>query len=103
MLTQPMGNMMNLTSGPIGKPNCVELHVPANVGGILGSVLGANPMQMAFGGGINDVKKNTNRTYYFSCETVEMANSWVAALQNNITVRTFHCHFIPFLCLGRFW
>lgn len=83
MLTQPMGAMMNDRSGPIGKPNCVELIVPAQIGNMLGGLANQSALGMAYGGGINDMKKNQARTYYWSCKTLEEANAWVAAINNN--------------------
>jgi len=84
MMTQPMGEHMSLTSTPIGKSNCVELHMPAQVGNMLGSVMNASPMGMVAGGGIKDMKKNQARTYYWACDSLEEANEWVVALENNI-------------------
>lgn len=84
LMTQPMGAHLNLHSGPIGKPNCVELHVPAQIGNMLGSVMNATPMGLMAGGGIADINKNRARTYYWSCKTVEEANEWANALNNNV-------------------
>jgi hypothetical protein len=50
-MTAPMGSHMSQHGSPIGNPNCVEVHVPANLDRMLGGVMGASPMGMAFGGG----------------------------------------------------
>ena len=84
MMTQPMGAVLTQTSGPIGKPNCVELQIPAAVGDMLGGVMNASPVGMMAGGGLADLKKSQARTYYWSCETLAEAEAWVTALDNNI-------------------
>jgi hypothetical protein len=85
MMTQPMGEHMKETSGPIGKENCVELIVPPQLGNMLGGIMGANPMQLAFGGKAKSaVNDNRQRTWYLQCDFLSDANDWAAALTNNI-------------------
>lgn len=85
-MTQPLGSHMSLTSGPIGKSNCVELHVPPQVGNMLNTVMGANPMALAFGGGRDALAKQRARTYYFSFPDLATANAWSEAIENNIKI-----------------
>lgn len=44
---------------------------------------------MAFGGGLDKIKKsqnqNASRTYYFSFESAQERDSWVQAIQNNMS------------------
>jgi hypothetical protein len=84
MMTQPMGAMMSDRSGPIGMPNCVELIVPVQVGNMLGGVMNQSALGMAYGGGLKDIKKNQARTYYWSCASLEEANAWAVAINNNV-------------------
>lgn len=83
MLTQPMGAMMDTHSGPIGKPNCVEFHVPPQIGNMLGGVMNNSALGLAAGGAA-DIKKNQARTYYWSCSSLEEAKQWADALNNNV-------------------
>jgi len=85
LMTMNIGAMMSLTSTPIGKPNCVELHCPANVGNMLNSVMGASALSLATGG-MSALKKNKSRTYYFSFDNYDAAEDFAGALQNNIKV-----------------
>ena len=95
LMTQPMGAHMNPTSGPIGKSNCVELVVPAQIGNMLGGVLNASPMAMVAGGGLADIKKNQGRTYYWSCDSLQTANAWVTAINNNIKLSSGNPNNLP--------
>lgn len=84
MMTQPMGAMMNDRSGPVGMPNCVELIVPVQIGNLLGGVMNQSALGMAYGGGMSEMKKNQARTFYWSCGSLEEANAWAAAINNNV-------------------
>jgi len=86
LATMNIGTMMEKCSGPIGKDCCVELHVPVQVANMLGNVMGNSAVSLAFGGGIDKIKKNLARTYYFACDNNEVANEWAAALKNNISI-----------------
>lgn len=83
LMTMQIGQMMDPRSTPIGKPNCVELHVPANLGNTISSVMGASAMSLAMSGA-RDIKKNAARTYYFSFDSLDEAEEFAGALQNNI-------------------
>lgn len=85
LMSMNIGAMMSLTSTPIGKPNCVELHCPANFGNMLNSVMGASVLSLA-SGGLSAVKKSKSRTYYFSFDNYDEAEDFAGALQNNIKV-----------------
>ena len=84
LMTMNIGSMMNQYSTPIGKPNCVELHCPPNVGNMLDTVMGGNAMSLAFGGGMNHIKKQNARTYYFSFDTLAAAEDFASKLENNV-------------------
>jgi hypothetical protein len=85
LMSMNIGAMMSLTSTPIGKPNCVELHCPADVGNMLNSVMGASALSLA-ASGMRNLKKNNSRTYYFSFDKYDEAEDFAGALQNNIKV-----------------
>lgn len=83
LMTMQIGQMMDTRSTPIGKPNCVELHVPANIGDMMGGIMGASAMSLAMSGA-RDIKKNSARTYYFSFDSLEEAEEFAAAIANNV-------------------
>jgi hypothetical protein len=83
LMTMPIGQMMDTRSTPVGKPNCVELHVPANVGNMMNSVMGHSAMSLAMSG-VRDIKKNAARTYYFSFDSLDEAQEFASAIGNNI-------------------
>ena len=86
MMTNPMGSMFDEYCEPIGKPNCVELYVPAKIGAMMDTMMTTSPMGMAFGGGADTIKNSVARTFYFSFSDLRAANDFAAALQNNIDV-----------------
>mmetsp|Transcript_10149 Transcript_10149/g.15395 ORF Transcript_10149/g.15395 Transcript_10149/m.15395 type:complete len:396 (+) Transcript_10149:77-1264(+) len=82
MLTQPMSSVLETTMGVVGKDNCVELSVPAQLGSMLGSVLGSSPLALA--GKSKEISDTKARTYYMSCASATEAEEWRRAIQNNI-------------------
>lgn len=86
MMTMQIGKMMEKRSGPIGKDNCLELHVPANMGNMLGNVMNSSAMSLAFSGA-SGVKSNMARTYYFSFDSLDEAREFALAVKNNVKVR----------------
>jgi len=84
MLTQPMSSVLETTMGVVGKDNCVELSVPAQLGSMLGSVLGSSPLALA--GKSKEISDTKARTYYMSCASATEAEEWRRAIQNNIDV-----------------
>lgn len=85
MMTNPIGSVLQQTSGVVGKDNCVELMVPVQIGNMLNGVFGASPLQMAFGGGMKHISSSRARTYYFFGSSRSEAEDWCAAIGNNIT------------------
>jgi hypothetical protein len=89
MMTASIASHASPYGTAIGLPNAVELHVPANLENMLGGIMGANPMSLAFGGGVKkNVTANRARTYYFSFDTLAEAEAFSSALENNIKVVT---------------
>lgn len=84
MMSQPIGQMMSETSGPLGKDFCVEVICPAQVGDMLGGVMNQSVAGLAFGGGMNAINKAKPRTYYLQCSSAAEAEEWRKAIQNNI-------------------
>lgn len=86
LMTMQIGKLMDSRSGPIGKNNCLELHVPAEVGNMVGSVLNSSFMSLA-ASGASGVKSNQARTFYFSFDSLDEAADFALAIKNNIDVR----------------
>lgn len=84
LMTANIGSMMNQYSTPIGKANCVELAVSANMGNMLDTVIGGNAMSLMAGGGMNNIKKQSARTYYFSFDTLAEAQDFASKIENNV-------------------
>lgn len=85
-MTAPMGAHMSLTSGPIGKDHCVELHVPVRVENMLNTVMGSSPLGLAYGGGMKNIQNSRARTYYFACESEQKAKEVCDAITANLEV-----------------
>jgi hypothetical protein len=88
MMMNPMGAVLDEYSEPIGRPNCVELYVPARVGNMIDSVMNSSPIALAMRGGASALHSSAARTFYFSFESQSFreANDFAAALQNNIDI-----------------
>lgn len=84
MLTQPIGAMMDQYGKPIGKDNCVELHIPVQIGNMMGAITGNSALGLAYGGGMKEVNKSRARTYYMQCASRQEADEWAEAINNNI-------------------
>ena len=86
LMTMNIGSMMNQYSTPIGKPNCVELHVPVQVGNMLNTVMNSSVAGLAFGGGMQQLQKAHARTYYFSFDNLSNAQDFASQIENNVKV-----------------
>eukprot|EP01039_Chlorochromonas_danica_P007821 gene7820-8633_t len=85
LATMSVGQLTNPRSGSLGKFNCVEVHVPANIGNMMNSVMNSSVLSMA-ATGARGVRQNVARTYYFSFDSLTEAQEFADAIKNNVQI-----------------
>jgi len=89
-LTQPMSSVLDEYRGTVEKDFCMTVQREKSINAMMGgakAAMGQSPMNMAFGGGAKQLRKDMeeagSRTWYFSFETAVERDAWVQSCSNN--------------------
>ena len=88
--------------------SCTAVSHAAITGSMLDGVMANNAVGLAFGGGLQDMKKQAQgRTYYMHCSSRMEADEWKNAIANNVRALPQErsklancavlCRFVPFV------